>query len=900
MDDFSDLNRAQLSVEYLHANSTTHEFLFGALAEMVDNARDAGSTCLNIYTTPCENVRGGFLLCFLDNGIGMDPVEATTVITFGKSLKRGVDSMIGQYGNGLKSGSMRIGNDMILFTKKGSIVTSVLMSRTFLEEKNLEQVVVPIPSFHADTLMPYGVEGSKAETKHSKEMDIIHNYSPFKTKEELIEQFSKIKGDSGTLVIIYNIKLQNNGEPELDVHTDPLDILIYNKDGSDLGMTAGEARIEWNSFRAYTSILYCDPRMKIKIQGKKVRSRQLTQELYKPRCYWYVSSYFQARSLQDAKKALQEAHSVEMKLKEAESKARHLEKDYDCKLHEKNLRYKLRKAQMAAANIAEEHKLKKLHSDSKQKNYRGLVGIVDIPYTVLEPTHNKQDFANAKEFKFLQKTLLDYVEQYYRDCELNDQEIDQFWESFGYFSSTWSDPPSNDVKYLKMRAMQVNTFVQCDSCLKWRRLPYSSKNVDVEISGEWTCSMNPDVQRNKCSVVEEKLHIPEGKLVKISKSTCDQRELIQKEMAKLKRRLQKVDDKSPLVTSTGEGGKVPEKSSFGCKLRQRVDSGPVSSSKSSSFDRHRSSSWEELSESSSAVLAKPRKRHFSTESATSVETCHQDIAANVEEGEETVVDQLTQEEAEPKSRENFSHDRGYQKLSCKKQIFFKQKQQTVKSSVPSSKNNKSRYRRKKRRQRVSVEEPVMNISSPDKSDDKEEEQDVINSSDDQDDITSSTMTTQKSSSICTTQPDLSLLPSSTCSVVHSESAQDSPSSTSTVREQNLSQAFKTCLCFFLPPDWTMDRETISNLTVQELTQFPLEDFIDYYEKRLHKFINKVQEDADKAQQQLASNRKLVAKFLKTIDKDFDIDPECDTEQVDELLKACLVQANLQSPTSIGD
>ncbi|XP_022256945.1 MORC family CW-type zinc finger protein 2-like isoform X2 [Limulus polyphemus] len=106
---------------------------------MVDNARDAGSTCLNIYTIPCENVRGGFLLCFLDNGIGMDPVEATTVITFGKSLKRGVESMIGQYGNGLKSGSMRIGNDMILFTKKDSVVTSVLMSRTFLEEKNLEQ-----------------------------------------------------------------------------------------------------------------------------------------------------------------------------------------------------------------------------------------------------------------------------------------------------------------------------------------------------------------------------------------------------------------------------------------------------------------------------------------------------------------------------------------------------------------------------------------------------------------------------------------------------------------------------------------------------------------------------------------------------------------------------------------
>lgn len=30
--------------------STTHEFLFGAIAELIDNARDAGATELDIYT----------------------------------------------------------------------------------------------------------------------------------------------------------------------------------------------------------------------------------------------------------------------------------------------------------------------------------------------------------------------------------------------------------------------------------------------------------------------------------------------------------------------------------------------------------------------------------------------------------------------------------------------------------------------------------------------------------------------------------------------------------------------------------------------------------------------------------------------------------------------------------
>ena len=32
-------HRAKLSRNYLHANSTSHEFVFGALAEFVDNAR---------------------------------------------------------------------------------------------------------------------------------------------------------------------------------------------------------------------------------------------------------------------------------------------------------------------------------------------------------------------------------------------------------------------------------------------------------------------------------------------------------------------------------------------------------------------------------------------------------------------------------------------------------------------------------------------------------------------------------------------------------------------------------------------------------------------------------------------------------------------------------------------
>lgn len=52
---YSSLRRAQLTYDYLHTNSTTHEFLFGALAELVDNARDASSQKIDIYTANLMN-----------------------------------------------------------------------------------------------------------------------------------------------------------------------------------------------------------------------------------------------------------------------------------------------------------------------------------------------------------------------------------------------------------------------------------------------------------------------------------------------------------------------------------------------------------------------------------------------------------------------------------------------------------------------------------------------------------------------------------------------------------------------------------------------------------------------------------------------------------------------------
>lgn len=57
-------------------------------------------------------------------------------------------------------------------------------------------------------------------------MEIIYRFSPFHNAKDFFGQFDKIKGESGTIVIVYNMKLLDNGSAELDVSSDPHDILL--------------------------------------------------------------------------------------------------------------------------------------------------------------------------------------------------------------------------------------------------------------------------------------------------------------------------------------------------------------------------------------------------------------------------------------------------------------------------------------------------------------------------------------------------------------------------------------------------------------------------------------------------------------------------------------------------
>lgn len=55
---------------------------------------------------------------------------------------------IGVFGNGFKSGSMRLGKDALVFTKNGGTLTVGLLSQTYLEYVQAQAVIVPIVPFN--------------------------------------------------------------------------------------------------------------------------------------------------------------------------------------------------------------------------------------------------------------------------------------------------------------------------------------------------------------------------------------------------------------------------------------------------------------------------------------------------------------------------------------------------------------------------------------------------------------------------------------------------------------------------------------------------------------------------------------------------------------------------------
>ncbi|XXG46714.1 hypothetical protein AAC387_Pa02g1488 [Persea americana] len=286
------LEHARVHPKFLHSNATSHKWAFGAIAELLDNAVDeicSGATYVKVDKIYNARDHSPALL-FQDDGGGMDPECMRQCMSLGYSTKKS-NTTIGQYGNGFKTSTMRLGADVIVFSRKisGSRVTQSigLLSYTFLRRTGQDDIIVPMVDFEI-------IDGRAQPIIYSSQDDWIDNFkiilewSPFSLKEELMQQFEDI-AHHGTKVIIYNLWLNDDGIFELDFDDDDEDIRL--RDEAKFGnnsKTKKEARNESHisyrirySLREYASILYHRKfeNFLIILRGKPVQQHNIADEL---------------------------------------------------------------------------------------------------------------------------------------------------------------------------------------------------------------------------------------------------------------------------------------------------------------------------------------------------------------------------------------------------------------------------------------------------------------------------------------------------------------------------------------------------------------------------------------------------------------------------------------------
>ncbi|KAJ8451964.1 hypothetical protein Cgig2_007447 [Carnegiea gigantea] len=287
-----ELEHARVHPKFLHSNATSHKWAFGAIAELLDNAVDEipnGATFVKV--DKILNVKDNSpALLFQDDGGGMDPEGIRKCMSLGYSSKKS-NTTIGQYGNGFKTSTMRLGADVIVFTRStrsGRAQSVGLLSYTFLRLTGQDDVIVPMVDFDISNNWAQPIIYGTADD-WTANLKIILDWSPFSSKEELMMQFEEI-GSHGTKVIVYNLWLNDEGIYELSFDDDDKDIKLRDEANRGSGTKVYKKTLELQShisyrlrysLRAYASILYLRKfeNFKILLRGKPLEQFDIEDEL---------------------------------------------------------------------------------------------------------------------------------------------------------------------------------------------------------------------------------------------------------------------------------------------------------------------------------------------------------------------------------------------------------------------------------------------------------------------------------------------------------------------------------------------------------------------------------------------------------------------------------------------
>ncbi|XP_030795517.1 MORC family CW-type zinc finger protein 4 isoform X8 [Rhinopithecus roxellana] len=256
---------------------------------------------------------------------------------------------------------------------------------------------------------------------------------------------------------LHRMLRNKNGKSELDFDTDQYDILVSDFDTEEKmtgGVTSELPETEY-SLRAFCGILYMKPRMKIFLRQKKVTTQMIAKSLANVEYDTYKPTFT--------------------------NKQVRITFGFSCK----------NSNQFGIMMYHNNRLIKSFEKVGCQvKPTRGegvgVIGVIECNF--LKPAYNKQDFEYTKEYRLTINALAQKLNAYWREKTSQDN----------FETSAVARP---------ILKVPDQTWVQCDECLKWRKLP--GKIDPSMLPARWFCYYNSHPKYRRCSVPEEQELIDE-------------------------------------------------------------------------------------------------------------------------------------------------------------------------------------------------------------------------------------------------------------------------------------------------------------------------------------------------------------------------------------------------------
>ena len=333
-----------------------------------------------------------------DDGVGMDRRRLVGMLSFGFSDKEHKAGNVGRFGIGFKSGSMRLARDALILTKRDGYAHVAFLSQTFLDDAELDDILIPMFSWRMERDATTGgrvsyVASEPANTKKWDEhMSVILRYSFVPSEPQLMRELDKIRGSHGTRIVLFNLR----DPPELDFTSYKDDIRLVGAIPDDERAVRGpifqqsregqQASIDVQedySLRAYMEILYLKPRCEFTLRGRPVVPRDPIAHLARE---YYVFPEYKPRGL-DAGITIHIGYAAD-------------ETSKKCGFHIYNKNRLIRMHQRFGSQ---------LQANTMMKD---MIGVIEADS--LEPTHNKQAFKEADiTYQKFKRHLVQCMQDYY-------------------------------------------------------------------------------------------------------------------------------------------------------------------------------------------------------------------------------------------------------------------------------------------------------------------------------------------------------------------------------------------------------------------------------------------------------------------------------------------------------